>query len=129
IVLPSPALDRDARVHARYRTELPGTGRGQLTITWTDVHNRLVEQRTIRFELRDTTEVPFQLDLRRAVAMQNTLAVRFSFTGVDKKGAPDRRDERAEVSFIARPPDRAWWDYQIIMWQTRTAEQYDDLKP
>jgi hypothetical protein len=128
IVLPSPALDRDARVPAWYRTELPGTGGGQLTITWTDVHDRLIERRTIPFTLRGTTEVPFHLDLRRAVAMRNALAVRFSFTGVDKRGAPDRRDERAEVSFIARPPDFLWWDYQIIMWQTRTAEQYAALK-
>lgn len=128
IILPSSALDRDARVQAHYKTELPGTGKGQLTITWTDVYGRLIEQRTIPFKLRDTTKVPFLLDLRRAVAMRNALAVRFSFMGVGKRGAQDRRDERAEISFIARPPDRTWWDYQIIMWQTRTAEQYAALK-
>ena len=128
IILPSSALDRDAQVQAHYKTELPGTGKGQLTITWTDVYGRLIEQRTIPFKLRDTTEVPFLLDLRRAVAMRNTLAVLFSFVGVSKRGAQDRRDERAEISFIARPPDRTWWDYQIIMWQTRTAEQYAALK-
>src|SRR4030095_6317550 len=128
IILPSSALDRDARVQAHYETELPWTGKGQLTITWTDVYGRLIEQRTIPFKLRDTTKVPFLLDLRRAVAMRNTLAVRFSFMGVGKRGAQDRRDELAEISFIARPPDRTWWDYQIIMWQTRTAEQYAALK-
>jgi len=40
----------------------------------------------------------------------------------------DRREESAERSFIARPPDYTWWDYQIIMWQTNTAAQYVTLK-
>jgi len=85
-----------------------------------DVYGRLVERRTIPFEPRGTSEVPFTLDLRRAVAMRNTLTVRLSAKG--------RPEETAKTSFIARPPDRPWWDYQIIMWQERTAEQYATLK-
>src|SRR5438046_2166993 len=111
IVLPSQGLDRDARVQALYRAESSGTGKGQVTVTWTDVYDRLIERRKIPFELRSTSEVPFTLDLRRAVAMRNTLTVRLSAKG--------RREESAETSFIARPPDRPWWDYQIIMWQER----------
>jgi hypothetical protein len=97
-------------------------------VTWTDVYDRLVEQRTIPFELRGTSEVPFTLDLRRAVAMRNKLTVHLSFRGAVNKGAPGRGEEKAEVSFVARPVDRTWWDYQIIMWQEHTAEQYATLK-
>ena len=56
IILPSQALDRDTRVQARYRAQSAGTGKGQLTVTWTDVYDRLIEQRRIPFELRDTSE-------------------------------------------------------------------------
>lgn len=79
-------------------------------------------------ELRNGSEIGFDLDLRRAVAMRNNLAVHFSFVGVDKKGVADRREEDATLSFIARPRDRAWWDYQVIMWQEHSAEQYAILK-
>jgi Beta-galactosidase len=128
VILPSRFFERDARVQALYRAQSPGTGKGQLIVTWTDVYDRLIEQRKIPFELRDTSDVPFGLDLRRAVAMRNTLTVQFSFAGIDKTGVKDRREDSAEISFIARPPDRTWWDYQIIMWQEHTAEQYATLK-
>src|SRR6266542_4986775 len=95
IVLPYPAFDRDSRPQALYRTQSARGGKGQLTVTWTDVYNRLVEQRKIGFELRSTSEVPFTLDLRRAVAMKNRLTVQLSFAG-----AKDRHEERAETSFI-----------------------------
>jgi len=123
IVLPSNALERDARIRALYRTDSSGTGKGSLSVRWTDVHGRLVEQRKIPFELKGAAEVAFDLDLRRAVGMLNTLTVRFSFAGIDKSGATDRRDEEATLPFIARPRHRTWWDYQIIMWQARRAEQ------
>ena len=73
IILPSPALDRDARVQALYRTQPAGTGKGVLTVTWTDVYGRLIDHRKIPVDLRGTSEVPFTLDLRRAVVMRNTL--------------------------------------------------------
>jgi len=128
IVLPAPALERDAPIQVVYKVGWPATGRGELSIRWTDVYGRLVEDRKMAFELRDESELGFQLDLRRAVAMQNELVVHFSFDGVNKKGERDRREEDAKVSFIARPPDRTWWDYAIIMWQEHTAEQYALLK-
>ena len=128
IVLPSNALERDTRIRGLYRTDSSGTGKGSLSVRWTDVHGRLVEQRKIPFELKGAAEVAFDLDLRRAVGMLNTLTVRFSFAGIDKSGAIDRRDEEATLPFIARPRHRTWWDYQIIMWQERRAEQYAILK-
>jgi hypothetical protein len=128
IILPAKVLDRDAHVRFLYRAASAATGKGQLTVSWTDVHDRLIAQKKIAFALRDSTDVPFTLDLRRAVAMRNTLTVHFSFVGINKRGEPDRRVERAEATFIASPPDRTWWDYQIIMWQKQTAEQYAILK-
>src|SRR5437762_13672936 len=81
IVLPSQRLDRHARVQAVYRSKPPGIGKGQLTVTWTDVYDHLIARQKIPFELRSTSEVPFTLDLRRAVAMRNTLTVRLSSQG------------------------------------------------
>jgi len=129
IILPSPALERDRLVLAVYRTGSLATGKGELSVKWTDVYGRVVEDRKIPFELTDESEVRFPLDLRRAVAMHNDLSVHFSFEGVNRKGAPDRRQEDARVSFVARPPDRTWWDYAIIMWQDQSPQGYAALKP
>lgn len=72
-------------------------------------------------EMIDETEVRFPVDLRRAVAMSNELQVHFTFDGVFKNGKPDHRDEAASVKFVAKPPDREWWDYIIMMWQPHPA--------
>ena len=120
IILPSGALERDAPVWAFYRTNAQATGKGELALQWSDVHGRLVENRKIPFELADETDVGFPVDLRRAAAMKNELRAHFSFEGVNKQGARDHREEDAQVSFIARPPDRRWWDYIIMMWQSHT---------
>jgi len=128
IVLPSPALERDAPVTILYRTNALATGKGQLDIEWTDSHGRLVDSRKIPVELADENEFRFPIDLRRARAMKNELRARFTFDGVNKKGQPDHRDERAQVSFIASPPERAWRDYHIIMWQPHSADKVPLLK-
>jgi len=128
IVLPSLALERDRPVTAVYRTNGQATGQGTLAIKWTDALNRVVEERTVAIELTDETEVRFTLDLRRAVAMSNQLSVRFTFDGVDKKGVKDHREEDARVSFVARPPDRGWRDYAVIMWQNYDAAGFAKLK-
>ncbi|MCU1274713.1 MAG: hypothetical protein JWO48_2144, partial [Bryobacterales bacterium] len=73
IVLPSNALERDAVVEAIYRTNGLATGKGQLAITWTDVHGRVVDDRKMPLELTDEDQIGFPLDLRRAAAMKNTL--------------------------------------------------------
>ena len=43
IVLPSLALERDARMQAVYKIGWPATGRGELSIRWTDVYGRVVQ--------------------------------------------------------------------------------------
>ncbi len=128
IILPSPALERDSVIQATYRTNGLATGRGELAINWTDVHGRLVDDRKISFDLTDEDRVGFPLDLRRAAAMKNTLRVHFSFEGNNKKGEPDKRREDAEAVFIARPPDRRWRDYIIMMWQDYDARDFRLLK-
>ncbi|MBI1940363.1 MAG: beta-galactosidase, partial [Acidobacteria bacterium] len=128
IVLPSPALERDEPIRVVYRTGALATGKGEISVRWTDVYGRVIEDRKIPFELTDESEVGFTLDLRRAVAMRNELSAHFSFQGIDKKGTRDHREEDARISFVARPPDRAWWDYAIIMWQQHSAPTFAVLK-
>jgi hypothetical protein len=128
IVLPAPDMERDQAVTAIYRTSGLATGKGTLAVRWSDALGRVVEDRTIPVELSDENEIPFPLDMRRAVAMQNTLTANFTLEGVNRKGEPDRRDERAQVNFIARPPDRDWRDYRIIMWQDYPADQWKTLQ-
>lgn len=128
IVLPSSALERDAPVHAVYRTGELATGKGELSIEWRDVYGRLIEMHKIPVLLNDETDIGFVLDLRRAIAMQNEVHAHFSFDGINKKGVKDHRDEDAEASFIARPPLHSWWDYDIIMWQRHSPEMFSVLK-
>src|SRR5262245_19535735 len=63
IILPANALDRDAQVQVLYRATSPGTGKGQLTVSWTDVYDRLIAQQKLAFDLRNSTDVAFKLDL------------------------------------------------------------------
>src|SRR5437867_1794920 len=97
IVLPSNALERDALIPVYYRTNSRATGKGSLSLRWSDAHGRVVEDRRIPFDLIDETEVGFALDLRRAAAMKNELLVHFSFEGVDQKGNRDKREEEARA--------------------------------
>jgi hypothetical protein len=128
ILLPSQALERDSVVAATYRTNGLATGKGELAISWTDVHGRLVDDRKIPVELTDEDHIGFPLDLRRAAAMKNSLQVHFSFEGRNKKGEPDKREEDAAATFIARPPGRQWRDYIIMMWQNYNARDFRLLK-
>lgn len=128
IVLPAPDMERGQVVTALYRTNGLATGKGTLEIRWTDVLSRTVEERALPVVLTDENEIRFPLDLRRAVAMRNTLAAHFTFEGANRKGQPDRRDEHAQAAFIARPPDRDWRDYRIIMWQDYPASAWKTLE-
>ncbi len=128
LILPDTALERTEPVIAIYRTNPQANGKGRLTIHWTDVLGRVVEDHSIPVDMLDETEIRFPLDIRRAVVMQNQVRVHLSLEGVDKKGNPDHREEDAEVSFIAKPPEREWYDYNIIMWQHHPAELFAKLK-
>jgi hypothetical protein len=127
ILLPSPALERDRVVTAIYRFNAAANGAAKLQVKWTDVHGRIVEDRTIAATLIDETEIRFPLDVRRAAAMQNRLEVRFSLNGTNKRGDRDVRDEQAQIEFIARPA-KGWRDYVILMWQQYNADAFAVLK-
>jgi len=123
IVLPHGPLKRGQALPMTYRLDGPGTGQGVLGIEWTDALGRLVDRHTIRFKLAGTADVPFTLDGRRAVAMQNELHVHLSFDD-----GTHRRERELSFSFIVSPVDAPWSDYQIIMWQPHTAPQNAVLK-
>jgi hypothetical protein len=120
-------VEREGIVTGVYRTSPQATGKGSLALRWTDRLGRVVEERRIAVELTDETEVRFPLDLRRVVAMGNSVAVHFTFRGVNKKGAADEREEDAKAEFVARPAGSGWDDYMILMWQPHTAEQVPAL--
>ncbi|NUN03070.1 MAG: beta-galactosidase [Bryobacteraceae bacterium] len=128
IILPAPAMERDGIVSVVYRMNSQATGKGELTIRWTDVHGRAVEDRKLPVVLADEMEIRFELDMRRAAAMRNELEVRFVFDGTDKKGRPDHREDMQKVSFVAKPPYRQWWDYIILMWQNYSRKDFELLK-
>ncbi len=114
-------------VHAVFRTAPLATGHGKLSIEWTDVHGRVVDRRTIPIEMKDETDAGFDIDLRRAKAMQNELRAHFLFDGRDMQGRPDHRDQEARISFVAKPPAHTWWDYDVIMWQHYSPELFRKL--
>jgi hypothetical protein len=109
LILPSSALERNGAVTVTYRMSSAVTGSGTLAIRWTDSLGRVVEQRTEPIQLTDESETRFSLDLRRALAMKNDLQVHLSLHG--------HKEEDAQITFIAKPPEREWQDYAIIMWQ------------
>ncbi len=127
LILPA-AAERTGAVTAVYRTSPQATGSAELQISWTDVLGRVVEHRTLKLDLVDETEVRFELDMRRAVATQNTIKAHFHLEGKNRKGEPDRRDEDAVANLLATPRDSTWWDYMTIMWQDNTAASFDVMK-
>jgi hypothetical protein len=60
--------------------------------------------------------------------MKNEISAHLTFDGVNKKGQKDHRDESAEASFVARPADRTWWDYNILMWQHGSQANFARLR-
>lgn len=120
-------IDRSAPITGTFRTSPQATGRGTLTVEWTDILDRRVDVREIPVSLTDETEIRFPLDATRAVAMVNTVTAKLVLTGTRANGKPDHREETAATRFIARPPDRDWWDYAILMWHPHTAEQFAAL--
>jgi hypothetical protein len=104
LTLPASALERDAVVPATYSLAAPLTGAGRLALHWTDTLGRVVEERTIAFEVIDEREIHFPLDLRRAVAMKNHLQAHVTIQGKDLKGSESKLEEDAELDFVAMPP-------------------------
>jgi hypothetical protein len=127
LILPESVGQTDT-IHAIYRFDSPVTGHGLLEAEWTDVAGRVVERRRIPLDLADSGEVPISFDPRRAVAAKNTLAVHVSLDETDQNGNRSRREDDKTASFIVSPPNSAWRDYQIIMWQRQSRAGYAALK-
>jgi hypothetical protein len=117
LILPAPVLDRNGIVNVTYKLDRQTTGNGRILIHWTDSLGRVVEDRTIPVELIDEDHFSFPIDLRRAVAMENTLHAHLSFDGKNMKQQAQHKEEDTEATFVARPPEKDWRDYIIIMWQ------------
>src|SRR6478736_2586597 len=123
-----PVIERTAPVPGVYRLPYRSTGKGELAIRWTDSYGRVVEDRKIPVELNDEQEIGFTIDGSRAVAMKNTLLAHLTLDGVNKRAVADHKDENTGMTLIARPPDGAWWDYNVIMWQPHSTELAAKLK-
>ena len=127
LVLPQ-ALERGRSAEVVYRFDTPSTGHGFLDIEWSDVDRRMVERRRIPLDLSDASEIIFTLDIRRAVTIKNQLVAHLSFDRLDQGGNDIHRENDESKSFIVPPPEGAWSDYQIIMWQAQTPAGYATLK-
>ncbi len=127
LVLPQ-ALERGQSTEIAYRFGTPSTGHGFLDIEWSDVDRRVVERRRIPLDLTDAPEVTFTLDIRRAVTIKNELVAHLSLDRLDRSDNDIHRENDEAKSFIVPPPEGAWSDYQIIMWQSQTPAGYATLK-
>jgi len=127
LVLPQ-AFERGQSAEVAYRFGTPSTGHGFLDIEWSDVERRVVERRRIPLDLTDASEVTFTLDIRRAVTIKNQLVAHISLDRSDQSGNDIHRENDEAKSFIVPPPEGAWSDYQIIMWQVQDRAAYAALK-
>ena len=128
LVLPSATLARTGNVPVAFKLSQGFTGHATLHLHWTDSLGRVVEDKTLPFDLTDETKINFFLDMSHALAMSNHLQVDVSLSGKDVKGASYDRDESAGVDFVARPPYTGWKDYVIMMWQPYPVKLIPELK-
>ena len=117
---PPTHADRGTQSRAVLRLDPPVTGPATLDLEWTDTLGRVAERRRTALTLGATTELPIPLDLRRAVALHNTLSVTLTQPGAAPRHATAR--------FIARPPP-GWPDWTAIMWHDQTTAGHAALHP
>lgn len=127
LILPCPTLGRTGEALVKYRLSQGYTGHAVLHVVWTDSLGRTVEDKTIAADLTDEIEIPFHIDLSRAVAMQNHLQADLTLDGKDVSGKPYKAQETAIADFVAQPPYTGWKDYVIMMWQNYPKNLYPDL--
>lgn len=115
LALPAAAFERSGTTTATYRFDRPA--QGTLTVEWTDGFGRVVQTQQVPTQAKPSVAIP--IDLRRAITLRQEL--RATFTAGGKPSAPVR------ASFIARPPQSPWSDYEIVMWQSHDAPEYQAL--
>src|SRR5271165_6730542 len=115
------AVKRNRPITVSYHFDKPTTGNGVLEIEWRDAGGREVEHRRIPLTLAGTLKTSFQLDIQRAVAVENRVVARLRLDG-------DPSAHEATASFVATPHNDPWRDYQIIMWQEQLPAGFVKLK-
>jgi hypothetical protein len=95
----------------------PLSGQGQLTLTWTDSYGRTVAVETRKVTL--DRSLPFQLSLKPAVALLNSLTAELTSNQTTLKAGP--------AEFVVTP-NEAWDDYQVIMYYAYKPEQQAALR-
>jgi hypothetical protein len=123
LVLPAQPVERGQKMEVIYRLDQPASGNAELSYQWTDVEGRLVARATVAAELKQAAEIHFTLDTAHAVALSNMLAANVVIAGPDGS-----RKGEASTTFVVSPPGNPWTDYQIIMWQDETPQQYAVLR-
>ena len=96
----------------------PVSGRGHLTLTWSDTYGRIVAINSRDVTLEGKT-LPFELSLQPALALQNFLQAELTI------GSKSLKTDR--TSFIVTPND-PWDDYQVIMYYPYKPEQQQGLR-
>ena len=96
----------------------PLSGQGQLTLTWTDSYGRTVAVESRKVTLKDPS-VPFELRLKPAVALFNSLSVELTSGQSTVKAGPSE--------FVVTP-NEPWDDYQVIMYYAYKPEQQAALR-
>src|SRR5260370_17878729 len=74
------AVERDAPVSAVYRLNPRATGKGELSIRWTDVYGPGGDERKNPVELNHQTEIGFSIVAGRAVSIENPPPPPLTFT-------------------------------------------------
>lgn len=115
---PVPA-DQGTQARATLRLDPPISGAATLELEWTDTLGRIAERRRSAVSLAEAAELTIPLDLRRAVALHNTLSVTLTQTGTVPR--------RASASFVVRPPP-GWSDWQAIMWHDQSPQGHAALR-
>lgn len=114
----SGLVTRNDTLKGALRLNAPLSGPGQLTLTWTDSYGRTVSVESRNVTLKDRS-VPFQLSLKPAVAMLNSLRAELSSNQTTLKAEP--------VEFVVTP-NEPWDDYQVIMYYAYKPEQQAALR-
>jgi hypothetical protein len=115
----SPALvTRQDILKAELSLPAPQKGPARLEMIWSDSFGRVVarEEKTVQL---GGTNLPFELPLQRAVAMENFLALKLTTV--------NGTIQFPKSEFIVTPDD-PWDDYQVIMYYPYRPEQQAALR-
>jgi hypothetical protein len=85
-----------------------------------DSAGRLVMKQSRKQTLDKTNIIPIELDLQRAVVIDNSVQAQLL--------REDGTVQGAAAAFISTPPDDGWSDYPVIIWQDQTPARLQGLR-